>query len=193
MPKYFSGKIIPTGQYEGFQYFTTDTGCFMVPLNKCKVTRHGLEHTLEAAVADIEIISGDIQGNLDLPESAEPIKYESLKFVDNQTTARVNLGVGGLIDDRSPKDSPLSVFQKKQRKAVNDAKSVIVEIFFVLVAVAFIDLPAVRLVFEAAGKDAPYALGNIFVFVSGAAGVVLIVLWVVFRVLSHVEDSTKGD
>lgn len=79
MPKYFSGKIIPTGQYEGFQYFTTDTGCFMVPVNKCKVTRHGLEHTLEAAIADIEIISGDIQGNSDSPETAEQVDMGKLQ------------------------------------------------------------------------------------------------------------------
>lgn len=192
MPKYFSGKIIPTGQYEGFQYFTTDTGCFMVPLNKCKVTRHGLEHTLEAAIADIEIISGEIQGNLDVPECAEPIKYESLKLVNSQTASLVNLSVGSPVADNTQKEARLLEFQKKQRKAANDAKNVLVEVFFILVAVAFIGLPAVSFLFEALGKDTPYALGNIFVFVVGAAGVVLIISWVVFRILSHVEDSTKG-
>ena len=73
MSSHFHGKMTPTGQYGGFQYFTTKTGCFKVPLDKCKVTRHGLEHMIEAAISDIEVISGEIQRNSDSPENAEQV------------------------------------------------------------------------------------------------------------------------
>ena len=73
MAKYFYGKITPTGQHGGKQYFTTGTGCFSVPIDKCRVTRQGLEHRLEAAVDDIEVISGKIEWNIEDPEGAEHV------------------------------------------------------------------------------------------------------------------------
>lgn len=79
MAKYFYGKITPTGQHDGNQYFTTRTGCFSVPVDKCRVTRQGLEHRLEASVDDIEVISGNIEGNIEDPEGAEHVWMDELQ------------------------------------------------------------------------------------------------------------------
>lgn len=117
MAKYFCDKITLTGQYGGYQYFTTRTGCFKVPLDKYRVTLRNLDHILEAAIADIEVVEGELSGNIEDRGDTENVRMDELQ--DQHKSA----------DDSEKEDSvaatanteDVSLYQKAEQNKSTDA------------------------------------------------------------------------
>ncbi len=120
MAKYFCDKITLTGQYGGYQYFTTRTGCFKVPLDKCRVTLHKLDHILEAAIADIEVVEGELSGNIEDRGDTENVWMDELQ--DQHKSADDSEKEDSVAAPANTEDVPL--YQKAEQNKSTDAAEV---------------------------------------------------------------------